>query len=297
MNEGFVTLFRGRADCYGAWEGGCIRRPLTVASFDRHLDGTEPIGVYPCITIDGQAMCVWGCSDIDYPDPTDAINLKAAFQQVGITAWLERTRKGWHVWVFATQLVPAEHMRNMFLAAHQVIDVPPKEVNPKQTTLHVGQVGNYVRLPYPGGLGERCVVDTDEKSMGYNIPLEDFVSRALETRATPEQIAEVASYYHEPPAPQLALREETGDVAVAASMLTPLGKVIYREGPIEGRDRSTTITHLAHECVKSGLSPTDALLVLEEADWRWGKYMQRGVRGEQEIHKLILRAYGHIPSS
>lgn len=289
----FVTLFRGRSDCYGSWEGGCIKHPLTHDLFRSHLSehSGERIGVYPCVTYQGQAQCVWGCSDIDYPEPEDAYSLHGALRAVGMNPWLERTRKGWHVWVFATELTPAADMRDMFLAAHQVIEVPPKEVNPKQTHLLPGQVGNYVRLPYPGGIAERQIVDTSKDDLVF-YSAEDFTNRAYDLRVTPAAISEVANYYQPPPAPDIELREPSGNVQVAASQLTPLGKVIYREGPLEGRDRSTTITHLTHECHKAGLSPSDALLILQEADWRWGKYMQRGTRGEREIVKLVQRVYG-----
>jgi hypothetical protein len=298
--DDFFTLFRGRGDCYGSWEGGCIKQPLTRERYKYHLTNGPHIGVYPCVTINGIAQCVWSCSDIDYPDPADAQSLCAALQAFGLTPWLEQTRKGWHVWVFATGLTPASDMRDMFLLAHQIIEVPPKEVNPKQTTLTVGQVGNYVRLPYPAGFDatdRRAVADTGGPLDVFLTP-EDFVTQAIATRATPAEIAEVASYYTPPPAPVLDnMREASGDVMVAASMLTPLGKTIYRNGPAEWRDRSTAVTHLAHECFKAGLSPQDALLVLQEADSRWGKFMQRGAAGEAEILKLVQRAYGSIPST
>ena len=301
--DDFVTLFRGRGDCYGAWEGGCIRQPLTRPVFEQHLADGPHIGVYPGVVNKGDTLCVWGCSDIDYDGYDHALALHDTLAAVGIPSWCERTVKGWHVWVFATQLVPAVDMRNMFLAAHQVCEVPPKEVNPKQTDLSNGSVGNYVRLPYHGwnqweGAGvstltnPRRVVDT---AVGRHVflTLEDFLRRALASRVTPDQIAEVASYYTPPQAPEFEALPELGDVGVAASMLTPLGKVIYRDGPIEGRDRSTTLTHLAHECHKAGLAPGDALKVLEAADWKWGKkYVLRRDGGVQELTKLVVRAYG-----
>ncbi len=296
LNE-YIELFRGRGDCYGSWEGGCVKKPLTRELFLQHLEGTELIGVYPNVG----TQVVWGCSDFDYADPTDAINLCLALDAVGLNPWLERTRRGWHVWLFADTLVPAADMRNAFLAAHQVINVHPKEVNPKQTELAHGQVGNYVRLPYPGGLAERRMVRVASADTGAHIvvplSLEDFVEHAITSRVTASQIAEVASYYTPPPAPTIQIRDALGDVGTAAAMLTPLGKVIYRDGPIEGRDRSSAITHLAYECQRAALSPSDALLVLQEADWRWGKYMSRGASGERELLKLVERAYGHTPSS
>ena len=82
-----------------------------------------------------------------------------------------------------------------------------------------------------------------------------------------------------------------------ASAIPFLGRAIFRDGPIEGRDRSTTLTHLAHECRKANLHPKDAMSLLEDADIRWGKYLARGEAGRLELEKLLVRAYGHIPSS
>ncbi len=294
----YVTLFRGRADAYGSWEGGCVRQPLTANVFTQHLGPGPHIGVYCSVPVGNLAHTVWGCTDIDYDSYADADRLRRTLDLVDVTAWVEKTRKGWHVWVFATELVPSHDMRRMLLAAHQVAQVRPTEVNPKQTGQLGGQgLGNYVRLPYPGGLlslpTERYVVDNS----GVSLPLEDFVPRALATRVTPDKVAEVAGYYIEPAPTRRPVQEPIGDMAEAARLLTPLGRVIFRDGPIEGRDRSTTLTHLAYECVKAGLAPGDALAILEDADLRWGKYLVRGQPGEVELHKLIERAYGHTAAT
>ena len=293
----YITLFRGRADCYGTWEGGCMRDTLKPSTFDRHLNDGPHIGVYPSFNVEGVAHCAWGCTDIDYDDYNEAKLLHDTLKQVGITTWLERTRKGWHIWAFATTLVPAEHMRNMFLAAHQVCELNPKEVNPKQTTLAQGQVGNYVRLPYPAyysseNLGRR-IIDTTISSNEY-YPLDRFLEEAITTRATPDHIEQIANYYEPPAEPDIEILPELGDVSAAVSLLRPLGKIVFREGPREGRDRSSAITLLAHECYRSGLAAGDALKVLEAADWQWGKYLKRGLRGEAELVKLVQRAYGNL---
>ena len=149
--DSFLTLFRGRGDAHGTWEGGCARKPLTQESFWRHLHGVELIGVYPVVPMPDSERCVWGCSDIDVDDLDAALNLQLAFNMKQIPAWVEKTRKGYHIWVFTNKTVTASTMRRAFLAAHQVIDYPPTEVNPKQEELR-GGLGNYVRLPYPSAL-------------------------------------------------------------------------------------------------------------------------------------------------
>lgn len=289
----FITLFRGRGDCYGSWDGGCVREPLTEDTFKQHLEGNKWIGVYPAFNHKGETLCIWGCTDIDYDNPDHAWLLHDAFEAAGVTSWVEKTRRGYHIWVFATDLVSARNMRRMFLAAHQVADLPAKEVNPKQETLAQGQVGNYVRLPYPNhDKPERIIIRRD----GQMEWIQDFVHEALKNRTNPETIERLAGFY-KPPVVNYTAGVPSHDMTEAARKLTPLGRTIFRDGPIEGRDRSTTLTHLAHECRKANLHPKDAMTLLEDADIRWGKYLARGEAGRLELEKLLVRAYGHIPSS
>ena len=295
----YIALFRGRGDAYGSWDGGCVREPLTDNTFRQHLFGDTFVGVYPCVYYKGETKCVWGCTDIDYHgevagNPDEAWMIHDALQAVGVPSWVEKTKRGYHVWVFATELLLAGDMRRMFLAAHQVTGLNPKEVNPKQEKLANGQLGNYVRLPYPDyGNGVRYMIDRE----GNKISLSEFVPEAIATRVTPTKVAEIADYYQPPKVATITVGAPSHDMAQSARQLTPLGRAIFRDGPIEGRDRSTTLTHLAHECRKASLNPEDAMSILEDADLRWGKYLIRGEVGRLELEKLLVRAYGHTQSS
>lgn len=290
----FVTLFRGRGDCYGSWDGGCVREPLTEEAFAHHLGEGPHIGVYPCVTSSGKTLCVWGCSDIDYDEPAHAWILSDALQHVGVKAWVEKTRRGYHVWVFAQELVSAQDMRRMFLAAHKVIDLQPKEVNPKQEHLDRGQVGNYVRLPYPNiGSGQRVMITREGTPIAFDV----FVTEALAERVSGEKVARIASMYKPPVMDTRQYGEPSADLVSTVRSLSVAGRAIYRDGPLEGRDRSTTLVRLAYECRQAGIHPSDALRILEDADLRWGKYMARGARGHVELEKLLVRAYGRIQSS
>jgi hypothetical protein len=291
--DGFVTLFRGRGDAYGSWEGGCIKQPLTRAVFAAHLEARTPIGVYPSVPSGNDPFCIWGCTDIDYDNYNEAALLQRTFAAVGVTAWVEKTRKGWHIWIFAEEPVPSKDMRNMQLAAHQVCGLKPREVNPKQANVTIHSFGNYVRLPYPQvEPHQRYMVD----SAGVRIDPEAFIAAALATRVPKDKVEWLATHYREPIAAQIAIGTPTADMTAAASMLTPLGKVIWRNGPIEGRDRSSTLQHLAHECRKSNIATSDALMLVKDADQRWGKYSTRGTAGERELLKLVERAYALTPS-
>jgi hypothetical protein len=221
-----------------------------------------------------------------------ARRLQAALAAAGIVAWVERSRsKGYHVWVFSAGLVTASDMRRMLLLAHQVAEVPAREVNPKQEFLSGGNYGNYVRLPYPDcydvSTDKRRVLDDHNEPMPFN----DFVVTAHNTRNQPELITQLASMWV-PPAPTIAVRnlDVCESVDAALVKLSPLGKVIWRDGPLEGRDRSSTLTKLAHECVRSGMNPSETKVLITDADLRWGKYHMRP-NGESEIDKLVVRVF------
>jgi hypothetical protein len=288
----YVSLFRGRGDVYGHEEGRCVKEPLTRDIFAGHLDGTHlPIGVYPIVPMRDGYYVVWGCCDIDVEDLSQAVRLRDALRAVDITAWIERSRsKGYHVWVFSAGLTPASDMRRMLLLAHQVAEVPAREVNPKQETLSGNNYGNYVRLPYPdytASTDKRRVLDDDFQP----IPLEQFVGMAYATRVQPDHIAELAKLWV-PPAPAVAVRnlDTCESVDVALVKLSPLGKVIWRDGPLEGRDRSSTLMRLAYESVNSGLNPSEVKVLITDADLRWGKYHLRA-NGEMEIDKIVQRVF------
>lgn len=289
----FITLFRGRADVYGHEEGRCVKEPLTAEVFSNHLSGVEPIGVYPLVPMGDEFGVVWGCSDIDIEDLNMATSLYDALQAGGAHPYIERSRsKGYHVWVFAPLLVSAIDMRNMFLAAHQVADIPAREVNPKQVRLTAGQYGNYVRLPYVGGLNaipdRRVILDRETLQP---VPLRDFLDNVQFTE--PEVIVNLATFY-KPPVQNTQVSYDgpiCEDLSEALRVLSPLGKVIWRDGPLPNRDRSSTLTKLAYVCVGCSMSPSQAKMVLVDADKRWGKYHLRGPAGELEIDKLISRVF------
>jgi len=68
---------------------------------------------------------------------------------------------------------------------------------------------------------------------------------------------------------------------------------VWRDGPLPGSDRSTTLVHLARLCAEQDLPPQETLQILTSADRRWGKdFMDRGAAGEGIIQRIISKAYG-----
>lgn len=294
MLDQFVNLFRGRGDCYGSEEGGCVRRPLTPDVFWNHLTGGAGIGVYPAVP-SNPPFCVWGCSDIDVEDLGAARLLQRTLEMANVPSFVERSRsKGYHVWVFADQPVPAETMRRALLVAHQVADYPAREVNPKQSDVSAHKVGNYVRLPYYGGIdstpSRRVILDDDDQPMPFDL----FITKARRSKVSGETLDRIASFYKPPERANIvvdfdSVDNETLDEALRTT--SQLARVIWKQGPLEGQDRSTALMRLAHVCYRSGISPSMTSLIVRDADRRWGKYHLRGEAGESEIRKIVERAY------
>lgn len=292
--DAFISLFRGRGDVYGSWQGGCVKRSLTPDTFLGHLQGDELVGVYPLIPYKSNWVCVWGCSDIDVDDIDAARNLQTAFAVKGITSWVEKTRKGYHVWVFSNSLTPASTMRRAFLAAHEAINYPAKEVNPKQESAR-GGYGNYVRLPYPSIAlyfpENRYMLrqDSDEP-----MSFDEFIIEAVNSRTSDVELERLAELW-KPPAPRQVINEDTPspELSQVLQKIGPVPYVIWRDGPMEGLDRSGTLFRLSVKLRDRGITPREALVVLKSADLRWGKFYLRH-DGDEQLIKIIENSYNII---
>ncbi len=282
----FADLFRGRTDVYGSWDGGCIKDNVTQLRFMRHLWGQEYIGIYPLLD---DNTVYWGCSDIDVNDIDQALNLQLALQLKNIKSWVEQTVKGFHVWVFAQEATDAKIMRRALLAAHTVVKVPAKEINPKQekTTGY----GNYVRLPYPGTLFEipkqRYVIDANNNPM----PFELFVTEATSNK-TPINILSPLADLYVPKQPAIFNSDtEAMPLDVAKTLLNPYTFKMFTNGPLKGSDRSGTLVRLAYRFRSDGIPPSIAYSLIKRADIQWGKFHLR-IDGEQHLTKIIADVYG-----
>lgn len=288
----FIELFKGRGDCYGAEHGGCVKEPLTKVEFRHHLTDGPYIGVYPAIPQGVHpSICVWGCSDIDVESLESARLLQRTLDMAGVTAWVERSRsKGYHVWVFASAPVPAENMRRMFLVAHQVADLPAREVNPKQSDVSITKVGNYVRLPYPNAFVNnpirRVMLDDQDNPM----PLGDFLQVAISSRVSPDKIGSLAELYVEPERVTSVIDYGIPTSVSDALMFAPsLVRRLHERGPLPGHDRSRSLVFMAFSCQEAGMTPSMCHAIVADADKRWGKYTAKGQL--QEINKIVERAY------
>src|SRR5215207_10813970 len=129
---GFSHLFAGRTDAWwkGNGKGGTTQhRPVHLGTFRGHLVGRWEMGTYP---VTDDARCRWGCIDIDKDDMRLATDVHSVWSHHGIQSWIEVSRsKGYHVWTFANDWVPATVMRNAGLWVAEVAELGKVEVNPK----------------------------------------------------------------------------------------------------------------------------------------------------------------------
>jgi hypothetical protein len=283
--EIFMSIFDGRRDAYGAWEGFSVPKPVNYTTYAEHLYGKELIGIYP---LRDDAMVKWGCSDIDTDDLDAARNLQTALMVKGVHSYVEKTRRGYHVWVFADSWIPAPIMRRALLAAHEAIDYPAKEVNPKQE--QATGLGNYVRLPYPNGMNEmpenRYMLTPSDSPMEFD----DFIGEVEEHLVSVHQLKPLADM-HNP-----RRRAVIDPIIVSANVREALAYVdgyvvnIWKHGPLEGRDRSNTLCKMVHRMHEQGTPIQYAFAILKDADRRWGKFNQRPDCDEQ-LTKIIQDIY------
>ena len=323
--DDFAGLFAGNQEAIGTEEGGCARAPgdWWRQCILGHLDGSgDPIGVYPMVQFpswqpngtdplpsaqvesltsggryNSQWRVKWACVDFDEGDEPSwvhAVNLHNALKMLGIASWIERSRsKGYHVWVFFTEWCPAAWARRGLLWACQLVDAPTKEINPKQESLEPGQLGNYVRLPYPGG-EEFPTKDCRRvvfRPNGEPVGLSFFVMGAMETRTDPEVMGRLAQNYVEPqrkPIKASWSHEASEDVAVLVERLSRYGRAMYEGGPLD-EDRSAFMYKMAARvCEEGNFSEDECYVLLSEAPWN--KYAGRSDE-DKRLWDLIGKVY------
>lgn len=261
--DDFCELFEGNKTAVGLETGGCLRVPAdpTADSWWRdmlrlHLDGV-PTGVYPMTQLGPTWRVRWGCIDYDEGDRESLIHARNTVKILGrfnITGWIERSRsKGYHVWVFAHTWVAASTMRRALLATAQLVDAPMREINPKQAILSPGQLGNYVRLPYPGG--DKAAVGDGRRQVLYGVDSDGWqnywacspwVRAALDARTNTVDLEKLAELYRAPePIPRYKIDPERLTQPPRERM-SPLAKHMLDNGQMQGQDRSSYLWKLAN---------------------------------------------------
>lgn len=302
----FMELFAGNTTAWGSEKGGCVHAPLTSDNYHMHLTGDQPMGVYPLVPMNGQWLVHWGCVDLDvkadhkrrwdYESQDEAFiaarNLRTALAVIGIDSWIESTKSGgYHVWVFASEWVPASLMRRTLLVACGLADVPPTEVNPKSEGFaDTTALGNYVRLPYPSwwqGVVDRPIVDDEHQYL----PLPEFVELAYSNRVGVDLLEQTAPLWR-PEAPMGRSYEAVGTrVPTIAGTLSRRLQAVMENGPLRQEDRSGWLYYVARLCADDGLLEDEAVNIVIDCDnMHTHKFTDRA-DGVRQIERTVRRAY------
>jgi hypothetical protein len=184
-----------------------------------------------------------------------------------------------------------------------LVGASTREVNPKSEG--EGQppefLGNYVRLPYPGGVAResRYIYARNYEVGNFPLPRDAFVESALKKRCALGELEMLAKHYVEPPTLKSRIAGKAlvpyphVEVELDAELTGRLGGLawtILNEGPLPDGDRSTTLARLAHLCREDGLTPDEALAVITAADLAWGKFHSRR-DGERQLEQMVETAF------
>ena len=127
---------------------------LTYETIRRHLEGQITIALY-AINPSTQC-CKWVAIDADYKDALeDLLKLNYYLGRDGVSAALEKSRRGGHLWVFFDSPQPARSCRVYVFELAIRLGVPVKgnglpegiEIFPKHNELKSGEFGNAIRGP------------------------------------------------------------------------------------------------------------------------------------------------------
>jgi hypothetical protein len=279
-----------------------------------HVWGDLSVGVYPLVYHTEQThphgfvtqwMVKWGCVDVDLGYEASwpiALNLQKALNALGIVSFIEITKsKGYHVWVFAADWVPAATMQHALRFACQLVDYTPKEVNPKQTELTPElPLGNYVNIPYAKkwvAAGKRVVVllAKPDGPVGWH-SLEGFLEVAEANLSPTSVLAEAAALWVPPPPPKPVVFEPRGVTSDRFDDLPLLARHMLNEGPLPSKDtgivdRSSSLLRFATACRNGDVAPHEAYSWLVVYDAKWMQKYTGRRDADKRYTEIIERAF------
>ncbi|UCC51053.1 MAG: hypothetical protein JSV68_18380 [Anaerolineaceae bacterium] len=123
----------------------CIRRPLHHEHLVDHLNGEITLGMYLLNEDSMGRHLVYDADDI--PGWRRLKALANVLSEMGSFAYLERSRRGGHLWIFFEDLVAGETIRNFGQGLMLYFGLGNLELFPKQSQLSSGP-GSLIRMPF-----------------------------------------------------------------------------------------------------------------------------------------------------
>lgn len=123
----------------------CVHQYLNSDHLMAHLRGEITLGVY---LLDRESRARYMVLDIDDQKSFDQFRTEARpLAQEGVPIYLEKSRRGGHIWFFFAKPVAGHEARAFGEGILTVNKIKSVEIYPKQNTL-VGGPGSLIRLPF-----------------------------------------------------------------------------------------------------------------------------------------------------
>jgi hypothetical protein len=138
-------------------------RVLTLEVVEDHLLGKHTVGMY---ALDETSAVKWLCLDADDSEGFAAlVNLSVGLRQQQAPNYLERSRRGGHLWLFFETPLPGELARRFGKGLVEAYHLPSMELYPRQDRLLPSGSGSLVRLPL--GIHQK---DEHKRRFGFVTP-------------------------------------------------------------------------------------------------------------------------------
>jgi hypothetical protein len=142
--EGLGKIFVNRQDCFAvqtdAGQYYSVKEPLTINHLMRHLRGEITLGMY-LLSPDGKAKF----AVIDADDDEGFGKLLDAQQSLRFPSYMERSRRGGHLWFFFEEPIAGKTAKNFGLEIAKIFSIEA-EVFPKQPESQ--GPGSSIRMPF-----------------------------------------------------------------------------------------------------------------------------------------------------
>src|SRR2546430_413016 len=184
LNE-YSRMFVSRRDDYAIQQGNGrylrVARPLTKSALRNHLDGVESLGTD---VIDGRGRWRFAVFGADCPNGLDVLlDVQRWLASDGVPSYLERSRRGGHLWVLFQVPALASHVRSWLLPYCPA----GVEFYPKQD--EGNGYGSLIRLPLGGHLLSGCRYPFVEWMPGGLVEVAPTINEMIEWLAVSERVA------------------------------------------------------------------------------------------------------------
>ena len=261
----YRSLFAGLEKVYGTYDPQTgrvrqVKKPVSDTVILDHLTGRQPYGVYLLVGNRIKALAV----DFDEDDLSLPVTFETGAKEYDIPAYIERSKsKGYHVWIFFDQFIPAYKAR--IIAGRILTDMgkPDTEIFPKQNALGPNTAyGNFINAPLFGALvaKDRTVfVDPDDPIYTYPDQWQLLKNFQRVSESILDRI--IVNYGLHDDSPAAQQKKSECPSVVSSSGILPCGQQMLTEGV--GSYQRVCCFRLAVQLKRSGLPFDLAVVVLK----------------------------------